>query len=446
MRADMKRITIPAVLSGILLGLPGLPSVAAAQTTSPLPQAVGMGGSYVALARGFAAVAWNPAGLAMPDNPSFSLSLLPITVTTGVDPIGFSEFTGYDGQPIPHETRRRWLEEITAEGGESGAVGGQLSYLALSIGRFAFSATTSVDGEVNMAPDAAELVLFGNAGLTGEPRAYDLEGSRMDAAGTTTLAASTAIPLSLTLGPLPDQHFSIGATVKYTIGNFLFLARDEQSTLTSSPVEVDLEFPVVHTPLPDENGEGLGPEMLNNGSGWGLDLGAAWQGGIFSAAAVIRDVVNTFEWDADALEYSAGWAIVNADTADGDFNARDMENAPADLLERVDDGQFTYAPVFAAGAAARVLPSLTLTGEVRHAVKEGLAVGARNHMGAGAEFRLLPILPIRAGVALISGGYRYSGGLGLKLGPVELAAAAAVRQTELGEDAMGSAALTIGLP
>jgi hypothetical protein len=421
-----------------------VPVAGEAQVGSPLPQAIGMGDNFTALARGFGAVYWNPAGLGMPDNALVSAAFLPVTGTAGLGPVTPGDIAAYDGERIPHDSRARWLDRIRAEGGERGTFATDLTYVAVSVGRVAFSASSSVRARVNMGPDAAELVLFGNAGLTGEPRDFSLEGSRVDAAGTTTLAASIGLPLRVRLGPLPDQNFAIGATVKYTVGNFLLMGQEEGGTLSTSPLEVDVRFPLIHTAFPDEDDDGATIDFLRNGAGVGLDIGAAWRGGDYFAGVTIRNLVHTFEWDRDALRYRSGVASWTADTATTHFEERPFAEAPAELVDRV-AGFHTYAPVLAAGAAARVLPYLVLSGDVRHALADNLEVGERTHLGVGGELTIVPFLPVRAGLAAISGGYQASAGIGLRLGGVQLAAAAALRQAELGREGVGALALTFGI-
>lgn len=420
------------------------PGAAVAQVGNPLPQAMGMGDSYTALARGFAAPAWNPAGLGMPDNPPVSFAAFPFRFNAGLTPIATGDLARYDGQFVPRAVRIEWLDAIDREGGEKGIVGADLTYLAMSIGNFAFSASSSARGRVNMAPDVAEIFFFGNAGLTGVPGDHTLEGSSVDAAGTTSLAVSAALPLSVTLGPLPDQHLSVGATLTYTVGNFLVLGHENQSTFQSSPLTVDVRFPMVHTPLPDGSaGRTLG-DVINNGAGIGLDLGAAWQGGVFAAGLVIRNLFNTFDWDPEALRFRDGTGIWSADTAYTSFEARDIGDAPPELLDRI-GRLYTFSPVLVAGMAARAMPNLTVSGDIRHALEDNLDVGVRSHVGLGAELEAMPMIPLRAGLAWISGGYRVSGGLGVRLGAFQLAAAGAVRKTRLGSDAGGSFGVTFGV-
>jgi hypothetical protein len=427
-------------LAGLVWGALLVPSFGAAQVGHTLPHAMGLGGNYTALARGFSAVLWNPAGLGLADNPGASLTLLPVSVTAGLGPVTPSDLAAYDGQLVPHGARVQWLDRIRSDGGERGNADTDLTYLAFSVGRLAFSASSSVRGRVNLGPDVAELLLFGNAGLTGDPRDFTLERSNMDVAGTSTLAASLGLPLRVTLGPLPDQQLAVGATVKYTIGHFLLMGQERGSILSADPVEVNVRFPVIHTEMDEDNLAG----SLNRGAGLGLDMGAAWQGGRYSAGVAIRNIVNTFEWNRDALRYREGTALWSADSSHTAFEEQPLHAAPADLVARIDEF-YTFSPVLAAGAAARVLPYLTVSGELRHALEENLDVGARTHVGVGGQLTIVPFLPLRAGVALVSGGYQLSGGVGLRLGGMQLGAAGAVRESELGRDAVATLGLTFGI-
>lgn len=417
---------------------------ATAQVANPLPRAVGLGGSYTALARGLAAPAWNPAGLGMPDNPAFSISALSIAGTSGLEPITLADLSDYGGELIPYEARVAWLDRIRAAGGETGVLSADLTYLALSAGPVAVSVSSSARGRVDMAPDVAEVFFFGNAGLTGAPGDYSLEGSNLDVAGTTTLAASYALAVPLRLGPLPDQHFALGATLKYTVGNFLIHGQESRSVISSDPLSVDLRFPVVTTPMPDA-GDVFASGDLSNGNGVGLDLGAAWQGAGVSAGVVVRNVFHTFDWDLSDLEFHRGTAVWNADTAATSFEKVPPGEAPEGLADRI-DRLYRFSPVLAAGAAARVAPGLTLSGEVRHALDDNLAVGSRDHLGVGAELGLLPPVPLRAGIALVSGGYQLSGGFGIRLGPVEMATGVTYRDADFGDDLLAAFGLTVGMP
>ncbi|MBI4408497.1 MAG: conjugal transfer protein TraF, partial [Gemmatimonadetes bacterium] len=310
MHTPHRRWSRVAALLALGCGLGAVVSPARAQLPSASARALGLGDNYAALARGYAAVAWNPANLGMPGNPSFSIALLPLRGTAGLDPITLSDLKEFEGDTVPFARREQWLAEITAEGNESGRSGAEVTYLALSAGRFGFQISTALRTTADIGPDAAELILFGNAGRTGQPQNLDLAGSRFDLVATSSAAVSYAHPLALELGPLPDQHFAVGATLKYVMGHLLASGQDEGSSLTSTP-ELDISFPVIETDVEGASG--------NAGSGWGLDVGAAWQGGMFGASLAIHNLVKTFEWDEDQLVMRRGEVLFTQDTSFTDF-------------------------------------------------------------------------------------------------------------------------------
>ncbi len=420
-----------------------LPAAASAQVGNPSARALGLGENYTALARGFSAPAWNPAGLGMPDNPETSVTVIPIVGMVGVGPVTTGDLADYGGELIPRDVKLAWLDAIRGDGGEKGDLGGDVTYVAFSAGHFALSASTSLRGRINLAPDVAELLLFGNAGLSGEPGDYTLAGSRFDMAGTSTIAASFAAPLALRLGSLPDQHFALGVTLKYTVGNFFISGQEEGGSITSDPVAVTIHFPVVSSPLSDSAREAGESQFFDNGRGVGMDVGAAWQGGIFSAGVVLQNLFNTFEWDTSNVEYRAGAAVWTADTSYTSFDLVPGDGPlPGDVARRIDD-LFTFSPVLAAGAAARVLPYLTVTGDLRHAFGDDLHVGARTHAGLGAELTILPFLPLQAGVSAVSGGYQLAGGLGVHLGAFQINGAAATRHDDFGDQTLAALGLAL---
>lgn len=409
---------------------------AAAQLASAGAASLGLGDNYTALARGRNAVAWNPANLALPDGPSFSLALAPVRVSAGISPITTADLKQVEGAVIPASVKEEWLARITEAGRQRGALGFDLTHLSMNVGRVGIQVASTVAGTVDLGPDVAELLLFGNAGRTGEPGDFDLAGSAIDMSMTTTFALSYAQPLSIGFGPLPDQHFALGATVKYIIGNALFSAADAGSTATGDPLEIGVEFPIIHTDT---------AFRFNNGAGYGVDVGAAWQGGPLSLGVVLRNVLNTFEWDATTLRYTPGSAVFTADTSYSDFDSRSIDDAPQQIRDRAARllDELRYRPSLALGAALE-LPLVTLTADIRHRLDEGMEVGPATHAGIGAELRLIPFIPLRAGVTALSGGYQYAGGVGLELGLINLGLSASHRRSDLGEDAMVMLAVSFG--
>lgn len=65
-------------------------------------------------------------------------------------------------------------------------------------------------------------------------------------------------------------------------------------------------------------------------------------------------------------------------------------------------------------------------------------------MGLGAELRFIPFVPLRAGVTALSGGMRYSGGLGFEFGVVNLQASASLLSAEGRNDTAAGFTLSFG--
>lgn len=399
----------------------------AAPAQAQLPQAsasgLGMGYNLTAGATGFNAVANNPAGLSLPDNPAFSLSLLPVSVTTGLDPVTLGDLADWEGRLVPREVKEDWMGRVTAAGGQSGNVGLGISGLALSVGPLAFQLSTTVSGEMALGPDAAELIFFGNAGRTGEPRDFDLEGSVMDGYALSTAALSWGVRVTDRLG--------LGVTGKFHMGHALLLGRDAGSVLTADPMAVELSFPAIT--VSDSVG-------LNNGTGLGLDLGAVWQGDGYTLGASIQNVVNSFEWDFTDFSYIPGEALFNGDGNSSDFDERPVSQAPAEFLALA-EGR-TLKPVLALGVALDPTPDLRIQADLRKASDDGLALGPDFHLGVGAELRTVSVLPLRAHLARITDGFQFGGGASLILGPVHLSGAVAMQTGDLRDATLGMVSLS----
>ncbi|HEX6589057.1 MAG TPA: DUF5723 family protein [Longimicrobiales bacterium] len=418
----------------------------AAQQTNPSAASVGLGDSYTAMARGLSAIRWNPAGLAMPGTSGFAISVLPVVGMAGLDPVSLGDIAEYEDTIIPNNVKQEWLDEIIEEGGQAGNGGAGLTYIATNIGRVGFQLGTSTVATANVSPGIARLLLFGNA--DGDS-AIDVtaEGSEMNFGVVSTAALSYAHPLTLSLGPLPDQHFAVGATVKYSIGHGLVSGFDAGSRASSDPLEIEVAFPMIISVAPDSvvvNGDTIEAEeesAWNKGSGFGLDVGAAWQGGIFSAGVSIQNLINTFSWNEDDMWYSPGEALFDSDTTDTNFDQVPLSEAPDAVRERLDD--LVFAPTFALAAAVD-LPMVKVTGEIRHRAGEALTIDSGTHVGVGAEFRPLGFLPIRAGVASVNGGFNLGAGIGLEFGVFNLNLAGSRRTSDLGTDVAGALSISFG--
>ena len=394
------------VLATLIIG-----RAAVAQQPSASAAAYGMGGNYLAAATGFNAVAWNPAMLGV-GNGGFTLNLLSGGLLTGLAPVKLTDITDFGGMVIPATTKEAWLNQI-GTGTETGGANAGFSLIALSVGPVAFQVGASGTGDANLNQDAAEAILFGNAGRAGTPRNLSFNGSAASGSSFATGAASVAIPLPFSPMGRPLERLSIGVTGKYVRGIAVARAQDNGSTVT--PNNVTVAFPAIFTDS---------THLGNAGSGFGMDLGVAWNDGGTTIGATVRNVVNTFAWSTTSLSSTPGTVAFDGTNNTINFKPAPYSGAPATMRAALEDEKFK--PELAAGVAHRSA-SLTLTADASSRVGDGIDVGPRTHVGVGAEYRAISFLALRAGVAAITGGSQLAGGLGLKFGSAEVGFGTSVR-------------------
>jgi hypothetical protein len=396
-----------------------------AQIPNASAGAYGMAGNYVATARGYDAVAWNPALLGVENSPVFSLSILGLGATGGLNPVKLADIADFYGKKIDSVTKEKWLHAI-GSGTETGDGNLDVSILALSIWKLGFQVGVSGSGNVNLNQDAAELLLYGNAGRTGVAKTFNLNGSSANASTFGVAAASISLPIPFTLTGAPDEQFSFGATGKYVQSIFVARGKDNGSQIT--PSSISLVFPVI-TIQTGDSASGI-PDA---GHGMGLDLGVAWSAGNTTISGTVRNVVNTFKWNTTALRTRSGAAFFDGSAQDStSFAEQPYSAAPAAMRAELEAEKFE--PEFALGISHRVSSLLLVTADGSKRMSGGIDTGPESHVGVGAELTIIPFIPLRAGVAAIQNGYLVAGGLGLNIGPLEISGGVSLRQQNGGSD------------
>ena len=427
----MSKRAVAALILSLALGAASFPGGASGQLPSPSTAALGTANNYTALARGFTAIALNPAGLGMPGNPGFSLTLLPVQAQAGLNAISVADIAALDGLKIPVATKEEWLQSVINEGSLAAQAGLAVTELALSAGPIGLQISSVAQMDASLGPDAVELALFGNAGRTGTARDMTLAGTSANGWAATTVAVAFGMGL-----PAPASQggsLAVGATLKYTVGHGVLAARDDGSTITANPIGIDLALPSI---APDSFN-------ANSGSGVGLDIGVAWEGSTWALTAAIQNLFHTFQWDLEGFAYRPGTVLLKADTTATDFDAVPAANAPGALRNEVLEQSFGTA--LNLGAAYRRSDRLVLTADLRIDGGDTLVQRVGSHIGVGAELRLLPFLPLRSGFSRVSGGaVHLAAGLGLELGPVHFSAAYLTEKNSAREFRAASFVLSFG--
>jgi hypothetical protein len=406
-----RRCAVGAAALALLAALP-----AAAQV--PLtPAAVGMGGAYVAAARGQEALFVNPANLGLPGTPHWSAAVPTVVAGAGVRGLTVGEFADLVRFDRLDEGERRALLDAVPAAGTGADVELRAPLLALQVRRFAVGIGYGVVGSHTVDRSIVDLVLTGFDPAK-EYRIGDTEGFR---AAYWDFAAA----YGRRVGPV-----SVGATARYLRSNVMVRsALVSLDTVFAGPIPTDLRATYEGVRAP-------------GGSGFGLDLGiAARPMPGLTVGASVENVANTLRWDP-ALRVRTV-VLDQGDYRDGDPEAilgryeesgRPYVEAEAGARTRAmaarlrEDVERGLPPVLRLGAAYRPGTGTTASAAYREELETSPFSGMwPRQLAVGVEQRI-PFVTLRAGAASdLDAGGMLSGGIGL--GPVQLGVARVSRGT-----------------
>lgn len=399
---------------------------AAAALVSPLsaqlattPRALGMGGAYVAVARGQEAIFHNPANLALPGNPHASLAAPQITLGATINGLTFGDVDDLRAfDDLSDEQRADILGRIPDEG-TAAEVDVRVPVFSMSFRRAMFGVSYNLTGRHGVSRDVVDLVLNGvqPARLLGA-NAYDDDAILSQSQGFRASYVDFAAGYAHRVGPV-----SLGVTGHYLRGNRL---------VRSGVVGIDT---VLSLTAPDlrVTYAGVGRE---GASGFGLDLGAAIQPmPSLTLSAAVANVVNTLEWKGDAEIRSLTLNRDNYRTGDPDqlrneyaASARPLSEADPVLAARARgladdlDVGATLAPVLRLGAAWEPRGGTTVAASYQGELSESRLGGPWDRsLGIGVQQKV-PVVTLRAGLSSDLDSGTMLGG-GVSLGPLHLGAA-----------------------
>jgi hypothetical protein len=426
----MKRFSL--VLAGLLV-----PALMQAQLADPSTRSLGMGGAYTSSARGYEAVAWNPAMLAAVGHPSFSIDLPHLDLEFGSNAYGLSDVRKYANTYLTDADKQTLLDKIKDSTLSIRSLVGVAPF-GFSVGPFALLVSTAGQMNLGVGKDAVRLALFGNAPRSGTSSVFTAKGSSGLAWAATTMAGSFAWPFQIPLG-----HLAVGATYKYVIGHFVGSATDLGTQVSFNPLFSATEAgQAIYTNYGTNCGNfspfASGMCGGRAGSGYGVDLGGTLQlvGRSITLSAVLVNVIGKMTWDQDRLYYSrtvrqntqlasgsvtdtvlSQLTLKTSSAIGADTSASKLRSA---LLANGD-----FAKLARAGVALRD-GDLTLAADAQVRLKQGLDQQPSQQLAAGAEYRVLGVLPLRAGLSSdFAGATAISGGIGLQVVGINLDLSAA---------------------
>jgi hypothetical protein len=399
---------------------------AAAALASPLsaqlattPRALGMGGAYVAVARGQEALFQNPANLALPGNPHASAAAPQVTLGATINGLSFGDANDLrDFDELSDERRADILGRIPDEG-TAAEVDVRVPVFSLSFRRALFGVSYNLTGRHGVSRDVVDLVLNGvqQSRLLGA-NAYDDDAILSQSQGFRASYLDFAAGYAHRVGPV-----SLGVTGHYLRGNRL---------VRSGAVGIDT---VLSATAPDirVTYAGVGRD---GASGFGLDLGAAIQPSpSLTLSAAVANVVNTLEWKGDPEIRSIVLSRENYRTGDPDqlrndyaASARPLSEAGPVLAARARaladdlDVGATLAPTLRLGAAWEPRTGTTVAAAYQGELSDSRLDGPWDRsLGIGVQQKV-PVVTLRAGVSTDLDSGTMLGG-GLSFGPLHLGAA-----------------------
>ena len=403
------------------------------------PRAMALGGAYTAVARGPAAVAWNPANLGLRSSPRFKWQLLGAGLTFAMENNAFSVQTYNDnftsGDFLDDADKADLLGDVPGDGLKFNVDIEPMLALGIPInGGVAFPLPWGLNGAVTtglalgmegeVPKDMFELMLFGNE----FDRQYDIakwDGSGWVLGSVNFAAARPWMPKQL--APYLDE-FSVGGTIKVLGGAYGEVLRSDGGFLAR--IEgTDLEAYAI--------------TRLGFGTGFGLDFGVA---------GVSKDRKTTISVGMlnllDTISLSRDLKIPKSDLQiprqDSLFAvARDLRLTRAldedvvgieDILENGDldgDGDTDFQvklsgkgfsrsvpAMLRIGAAHELQPKLTLMANYDQAFSEGFGLTTTPRLAGGVEYRLVEWFPVRFGLSV--GGRSRGSSVGFSLGPLSV--------------------------
>jgi len=408
-----------------LAALALLPAAAAAQVPGSSARALGMGNAYGALARGFEAIAWNPAMLASTHGYGVTIGLPTGTGEIGNNSFSIGDILDYRDKDLSDADKQYLLSRVVNDDSTlMGRAAAGINALGFSVGSFAFSLSSSGYVQAQASRDAVEFALNGNGAFTGTGNFFDLAGSGGEGWGVTTLAGSYARHFTTPMGRL-----NAGVTVKRVWGSFLGRARDDGSQVGADTV--DAVGHVIYTDYPNGDFSGLGDIFGRSpGSGYGVDVGGALElSDRLTVSAALINVIGSMSWKEDRLRYERAFytvslgsnGIVRDTTADSVLVGSEIATDPQAVALRdsmLADARFSRQ---LRGSVAYRMGGLILGGDLAMRLSHGLDRTPDVAAGGGVEYTVLGFLPLRAGVRTdFHQTTAVTAGTGLRLGPFAL--------------------------
>jgi hypothetical protein len=397
---------------------------------------LGMAKTSVAASRGLDAVGINPANLALPDDGTVTISLMPVGVAAGSDFMTYGLynkfFTGVDsptGRIARNLSEADKQELLNAFPGGLGRISADAEVrpvgLALRFEGFATFALTATERVAASATIPSSYAKFLLEGMT-PGSSYDFSG----ATGSAVWMREYALSAGFALPDVPVfRSWSAGLSVKLVHG-FAYAAVTRDNTWLSAGSNGVLDANVDIAGVTSQSDFKNSPFPAPAGSGIGVDLGLTAELNEFLMAGISVTDIGSLRWDGD-VKQMVGQGRMHLDDP--------MNSAQRDSLEHAVTGNTQPGGAFTVGLPTTLrmgvqvelgkirwlkkilFGEMTAACDFRQGFSDFPGSSRVGRLSLGLEYRPWQFLPIRTGVGF--GGedhFNFALGFGLKIWVVQL--------------------------
>jgi hypothetical protein len=384
----MKKISACLVLAFLLLGTGRLGAHG---------RSLGLASAFTSASRGVAAVPWNPANLALPDKPSFSLAIASLSLNAVNNSFTATQYNLYTGEFLTDADKHEILSSVPEEGLRI-SLDTRATALGFSIGGIALTAGGVVSADGHFPKDVLDLILFGNE----VNRTYDFSSTEGEGWAYLSVGATVSTRAMRNF----SDHAAVGATVRYLRGLGCWQVIQSEGSLTTTQEAVEMSGNIV-------------TRTAKGGHGYAMDLGFAVQlEGGWSLGLSALDISSSITWSQNPrqqVNYLLGDSITVRQIVEEDTVI------VAEGYEREIDPFSISLPTRIQLGLSKRTGDLLLTFDYHQGLRDGPGASTTPRFAAGAEYLFFGFLPLRLGAS--AGGketFTVAMGMGLSQGPIRL--------------------------
>ena len=363
--------TVLILLTLLALGSLLVSSARPAAVVNASARSSAMGSAFTALAKGVDAARFNPANLGLDGYRRNGLELASFGASVTNNSFTLSDYNNYTGATLSTSDKQDIMNKIPTEGLSVNA-DVEASAMSLAMGSLVLSFNGVGSADVSLSRDIIDLILNGNTYAD----TIDLSGSYSDGLsyGSASLSYGTPVYSSGT------RQLAIGATFSYIHG----IGVEELIEMEGLAATYVNGF------------QGQGSAVIrtaSGGSGYGLDLGAAFKlNDTYTAGLRLENLIGTINWNDQTEEHGYTFEFDSATIEDFDEDIVTSDDYSIDIA-----GFSTRLPASMNVSFAKYSGRLLWAVDWTQGFNSVPGTSTKPRLAAGLEYRLMSFLPVRTG-------------------------------------------------